>query len=145
MNFRQRYHLLLTLLTLLPALSSVASAQTVLSPNGPCDGAVLNRRVLIPSQPAYPQKARRAKAEGNVIIRVHVNEEGRVYEASACVGHRLLRRAAEDAAYRTRLSPTLLSGQPLKVTGVLVYGFKLDEGRAFLYPASPPGRALENR
>ncbi len=92
-----------------------------------CTGGVLNSRVIAEVKPAYPTAAKRARAEGNVIVRVRIDEEGRVYDAVACVGHRLLRRATEDASYRTRLSPTLLSGEAVKVAGVLVYVFRRGE------------------
>jgi hypothetical protein len=38
----------------------------------------------------------------------------------------MLRAAAEQAAMRARFSPTLLSGQPVRVAGTLVYNFVLD-------------------
>jgi len=38
-------------------------------------------------------------------------------------GHPLLRGAAEQAARGARFSPTLLSGQPVKVSGVITYNF----------------------
>jgi len=45
---------------------------------------------------------------------------------SAVSGHPLLREAAVEAAKHARLKPTLLSGKPVKVTGTLVYNFKLE-------------------
>jgi len=38
-------------------------------------------------------------------------------------GHPLLQNAAERAARSARFSPTLLGGQPVKVSGVIVYNF----------------------
>ena len=37
----------------------------------------------------------------------------------------LLQAAAEEAARRAKFSPTLLSGQPVKVTGVVTVNFNL--------------------
>jgi hypothetical protein len=107
------------------------------SANAPCEGGILNSRVVFEVEPEYSTEAKKAKAEGTVIIRVRVDEEGKTYEAIACSGHSLLRQLTADAAYRTRLSPTLLSGKPVKVAGVLVYVFKLDEDTGTLYRGSP--------
>jgi protein TonB len=40
-------------------------------------------------------------------------------------GHPLLRQAALEAAQQWKFRPTLLSGAPIKVTGVLIFNFKL--------------------
>ena len=60
-----------------------------------------------------------------VVVQVTVDEEGKVISASAVSGHPLLRQAAVQAAYQARFSPTLLSGQPVKVTGTITYNFNL--------------------
>jgi protein TonB len=60
-----------------------------------------------------------------VTVQITVDEGGRVVSASAVSGHPLLRAAAEGAARQARFSPTLLSGQPVKVTGVITYNFVL--------------------
>jgi TonB family protein len=59
-------------------------------------------------------------------VKVTVDEQGRVVEASAVSGHALLRDAAVAAARRASLTPTLLSDKPVKVTGTLTYNFSLD-------------------
>ena len=136
MSLRRQYHRLLIVPLLVAGSTLAISTQRVkreARPVAPCEGGILNSKVLMVSKPAYPQRAKRAKAEGKVVVRVRIDEEGKVYEAIACVGHSLLRRAAEDAAYRTRFSPTVLSGKAVKVAGVLVYVFKLDEEGGALY------------
>jgi outer membrane biosynthesis protein TonB len=72
------------------------------------------------------------RLEGTVVIRVNVNESGDVYEATRCLGPDLLQKAAIAAAYKTRLSPTVLQGVPVKVSGLLLYLFKLKEKSARL-------------
>jgi hypothetical protein len=64
---------------------------------------------------------------------VRIDEEGNVFEAVACAGHPELRQSATDAACRTRLSPTMLSGKPVKVSGILVYVFRLNKETGSLY------------
>lgn len=76
-------------------------------------------------RPPYPAPARAVRAEGAVSVQVLIDEEGKVVSATAVSGHPLLRRAAVEAAQRSRFTPTLLSNQPIKVTGVIVYDFKV--------------------
>jgi len=56
-------------------------------------------------------------------VQVTIDENGNVISASAVSGHPLLRQAAEQAARQAVFKPTLLSDQPVKVTGVIVYNF----------------------
>jgi TonB family protein len=88
-------------------------------------GGVLNGKTISKPQPAYPAIAKAAHASGMVTIQVTVDESGNVVEASAVSGHPLLRAAAVEAARQAKFSPTLLSGKPVKVTGVLIYNFVL--------------------
>jgi TonB family protein len=99
----------------------------------PCDGAVLNSFVLAQVKPAYPAEAKRAKAEGNVVVRVRIDEHGNVFEALPCTGNSLLSQSAADAAYQTKFKPTLVSGKAVRVAGVLVYEFRFGEDTGTLY------------
>lgn len=86
-------------------------------------GGVVNSKATSLVKPAYPAAARAVRASGAVNVQVTISETGSVISASAVSGHPLLRGAAEAAARSSRFSPTLLSGQPVKVTGVIVYNF----------------------
>jgi TonB family protein len=88
-------------------------------------GGVLNGKAISKPQPAYPQIAMAARAQGTVVVQILVDESGRVISASAVSGHPLLQQAAVTAARQARFSPTLLSGQPVKVSGVITYNFVL--------------------
>ena len=88
-------------------------------------GGVLNGKAISKPQPAYPPIAKAARAQGTVSVQVLIDESGRVVSASAVSGHPLLQAASVQAARRARFSPTLLSGQPVKVSGVITYNFKL--------------------
>ena len=91
---------------------------------GFADGAsVLNSRANELPLPAYPPAALAVKAGGSVNVRVLIDEQGTVISASAVSGHPLLRTAAEAAAKKAKFAPTRLSGQPVKVSGILVYNF----------------------
>jgi protein TonB len=89
-------------------------------------GGVLNGKAISKPQPAYPPVAKAVHASGAVTVQVTVDESGNVVEASAVSGHPLLRQAAVAAARQAKFSPTLLSGKPVKVTGVLTYNFVLE-------------------
>ncbi len=86
-------------------------------------GGVLNGKATSLPKPPYPAAARAVRASGAVNVQVTISESGSVVSASAVSGHPLLRQAAEQAARGARFAPTLLSGQPVSVTGVIVYNF----------------------
>lgn len=73
--------------------------------------------------PPYPPAARAMGVEGPVSVQVMIDEEGNVISAKAVSGHPMLRKASETAASAAKFGPTLLSGIPVKVTGVIVYNF----------------------
>jgi protein TonB len=92
-------------------------------PRAPISGGVLNGKAISLPKPAYPPIARAAHAAGTVVVQVLIDENGNVVSAHAVSGHPLLQAAAVGAAKSARFSPTKLSGQPVKVTGVIQYNF----------------------
>ena len=70
-----------------------------------------------------PQPDVGGDATGVVIVQVLVDEQGSVVEAKAVSGPQNLQAAAVNAARLARFSPTLLMGEPVKVTGTLSYNF----------------------
>jgi periplasmic protein TonB len=86
-------------------------------------GGVLNGKATSLPKPPYPPAARAVRAAGAVSVQVLIDESGNVVSASAVSGHPLLRAAAVQAARSARFSPTQLSGQPVKVSGVITYNF----------------------
>ncbi len=89
----------------------------------PISGGVLNGKAISLPKPPYPAIAKAARASGTVTVQVTIDESGKVISAKAVGGHPLLQQAAVQAAYGARFSPTQLSGQPVKVTGVITYNF----------------------
>jgi protein TonB len=75
--------------------------------------------------PQYPETAKRMRIAGTVSVDVVIDENGKVISAEASNGPVTLREAATLAAQRARFSPTKLSGQPVKVSGVINYKFAL--------------------
>lgn len=88
-------------------------------------GGVLNSKATSKPEPPYPALAKAARASGAVIVKVTVDETGKVISADAVAGHPLLRPAAVAAAREAKFTPTLLSGKPVRVTGLLTYNFVL--------------------
>lgn len=86
-------------------------------------GGVLNGKASSLPQPVYPPAAREVGASGAVSVQVLINETGDVVSASAVSGHQLLRAAAVEAARAAKFPVTRLSGQAVKVSGVITYNF----------------------
>lgn len=95
------------------------------APRAPVSRGVLNGAALSLPPPVYPDSARRARVEGAVDVEVVIDENGKVLSANVLSGPAALRDSAVQAALRARFTPTKLSGQPVKVTGKIVYNFKL--------------------
>ena len=88
-------------------------------------GGVLNGKAVSKPLPLYPAEARAAGVRGTVVVKIVVDEGGGVESAAAESGPFMLRESAEEAARQARFSPTLLSGQPVRVSGVVTYNFGL--------------------
>ncbi|HLL76974.1 MAG TPA: energy transducer TonB [Pyrinomonadaceae bacterium] len=86
-------------------------------------GGGLNSKAISKPNPKYPAEAMAAQVSGMVVVQITVDECGDVEKAEVASGHPLLREAALDAAYKARFSPTRLSGEPVKVKGVISYDF----------------------
>jgi len=86
---------------------------------------VINGNATFLPKPIYPEFAKRAGVQGSVSVQVLVDLDGKVVSAKAVNGHPLLVLEAQRAALRARFSPTLLSDQPVKVSGVITYNFVL--------------------
>mgnify|MGYP003288781362 CR=1 FL=1 len=85
---------------------------------------ILNGKAIDLPKPEYPREARGPRLTGVVVIRVEIDEKGKVLTAKdICQGPPFLTEASINSALKARFSPTLLSGQPIKVTGVIQYNF----------------------
>lgn len=93
------------------------------TPRAPISGGVLNGKAVRLVTPSYPAIARSAHAAGAVNVQVLIDENGNVVSAHAVSGHPLLQAAAVAAARASKFTPTKLSGQPVKVNGVIIYNF----------------------
>jgi periplasmic protein TonB len=86
---------------------------------GPIAGGVLNGKAIYLPTPEVPT----GEATGVVLVSILVDEQGSVVEARALSGPAHLQNAAVAAARLARFSPTLLMGEPVRVSGTLSYNF----------------------
>jgi TonB family protein len=86
---------------------------------GPINGGMLNGKAIYLPQPEVTA----GEANGVVLVQVLVDEQGTVIEAKAVSGPQHLQTAAVNAARLARFSPTLLAGEPVKITGTISYNF----------------------
>ena len=89
----------------------------------PISAGVLNGKAISLPRPDYPADAKAAGAEGVVVVQVTIDEQGSVTEARAVSGPKMLQEVSVKAALQAKFLPTLLQGEPVKVTGVIVYNF----------------------
>jgi TonB family protein len=111
-----------------PANSQAATAPS--GSNGAADGKPLEVGSLLPIAaqkvaPSYPATARLARVTGKVTVFLMLDEKGAVATIERTDGPQLLRRAAEDAARRWKFRPTLINGQPVRVSGFINFNFAL--------------------
>jgi hypothetical protein len=86
---------------------------------GPINGGMLNGKAIYLPLPEVPP----GDASGVVLVAIVVDEQGSVIEARAVSGPQHLHAAAVSAARLARFSPTLLMGEPVRVSGTLSYSF----------------------
>lgn len=108
-----------------PPPPAVPKATPKPKPPSVVSGGVLNGKAISKPTPAYPAIAKAARQQGTVSVQILVDESGKVVSATAINGPPLLRQAAVQGAFQTRFSPTLLSGQAVKVSGTITFNFTL--------------------
>ena len=96
-----------------------------LMPARTISAGILNGKAISKPMPEYPAIAKAARASGTVVVRIVVDESGRVSEAEAESGHPLLYQPSVAAVRQWRFKPTLLSGQPVRVSGTATVNFVL--------------------
>jgi protein TonB len=80
---------------------------------------MLNSKAIYLPLPEVPA----SEANGVVLVQVMVDESGAVIDARAVSGPQHLHAAAVSAARLARFTPTLLMGEPVRVSGTLSYNF----------------------
>jgi TonB family protein len=94
-------------------------------PRASARSTIVNGKAISLPQPAYPQNARDAGAEGSITVYVTIDDQGNVIEAHAVGGHPFLQDAAVAAAKQAKFEPAQVDGQPTLVTASITYRFTL--------------------
>jgi TonB family protein len=100
-----------------------ATGNAFVDSTSPLAGPVINGKAISLPKPEYPGGFNNDKPRGTVEVEVLVGEDGSVLIAGATGGDPRLQKPARKAACKARFSPTLLSGQPVKVSGRITYNF----------------------
>lgn len=94
-------------------------------PLGPVEVTATSLQILKQVEPVYPPVARAAHIQGNVVLRMLVDERGLPIHAEVVEGPALLRAEALRAAQQWEFSPARVSGQAVKATFLLTLKFRL--------------------
>ncbi|MEK7408924.1 MAG: TonB family protein [Acidobacteriota bacterium] len=90
-------------------------------------GAVQEAKLIRRRTPVYPPLARQARLQGVVRVDAIIGADGRVESVEAVTGPPLLRQAALDAVRQWLYEPSLLNGQPVKVSTQIDVRFTLGQ------------------
>ncbi len=83
----------------------------------------LNARATVRTEAHYPQEARDAGIEGEVVVSVLIDESGLPLSVGAVSGHPLLREWATRAALQWEFEPVTEAGVPVMASGYLTFKF----------------------
>ena len=105
------------------------ASQTTVADSGPIrvTSSVLQGKAIERRKPIYPKLAQQIRLQDEVSVEVMISPEGRVESARVVSGHPMFAQVSQEAALGWRFQPTLLNKVPVRVTGVIVFVFKLSE------------------
>jgi len=75
--------------------------------------------------PEYPPDALKRRIQGQVVLRVNIDKEGKVFRIEPVSGHELLIPAAMDAVRQWRYKPYLLNNQAVELDTEVLINFTL--------------------
>ena len=85
-------------------------------------GLLINKR-LQSETPRYPEERMFPRVSGLVIMKLKVDEQGKVVSATRLCGHHTLASAFEKTLLKTTYAPTLIAGKPTKVSAIAMHQF----------------------
>jgi TonB family protein len=93
---------------------------------------IINGKAIALGRPTYPDMARIQGISGTVWVLVDIDETGKVISANdMCQGPPYLSESAVKAAYQSRFTPTIVSGVPVKVRGLITFNFVNQTARPY--------------
>jgi TonB family protein len=103
-----------------PPQPKIATPQRVRISSGVSTGLLIKK-----VQPQYPEDAKQARIQGQVVLQAEIDKNGDVEELTLVSGHPMLAPAAIEAVKQWKYKPYLLNGQPVKVETQVVVVFQL--------------------
>jgi TonB family protein len=91
----------------------------------PVDADEMQKLIERSVAPIYPEVARQAGVEGDVVLRVYVSSSGRVTDLKVLDGPPILARAAVEAVQQWQYQAPRMNGRPANVVTTLVVSFRL--------------------
>ncbi len=116
----------------------VTDAPLVVDPPSMPAGMPIPRRIRVSSEvaqgmlvkkvnPDYPPEAKHVHVQGTVLLKVNIDEDGKVATVELISGHPLLAPAAVDAVKQWKYKPYLLNNVPVEVETNVEVNFSLME------------------
>lgn len=103
-----------------------APTTAVRGPSMPMISTLDEGRITRKVQPVYPESARKAGIQGEVLLEGVISQSGRMENVRAISGHPWLATAAKDAVVQWRFRPYVLNGKPIDVLTRVTVDFKLN-------------------
>ena len=98
----------------------VATPQKLRVSQGVAEGNLLRK-----IEPQYPQMAKVAHIQGDVILAATISKNGTIENLHQISGHPILVQAAMEAVKQWRYKPYLLNGEPVEVETTIKVSFKM--------------------
>lgn len=89
---------------------------------------VVSGLLIKKTKPRYPDEARRAGIQGQVVLHAVISKEGNVDSLTLVSGDPTLASAAIDAVKKWKYKPYLLDGEPVSVNTEIIVNFFLSAG-----------------
>lgn len=102
------------------AVPKVATPQRVRVSQGVATGLLIKK-----VQPNYPQLAKQARIQGQVVLTAEISKDGTIQNLQLVSGHPMLAPAAIEAVKQWRYKPYLLNGEPVAVETQVIVNFSL--------------------
>jgi len=106
--------------------SQVEATQVEAPKHVQLDRKLLEDRVINQVQPTYPPIAKAAHIQGDVLLHVVIDKEGRVAQLRAVSGHPILIQAAMDAVKQWSYKPYEVRGEAVGVESTVRVEFRID-------------------
>lgn len=89
------------------------------------DAKLVEEKLINRVEPQYPQMARIAHIQGDVIFDVLIDKQGHISNIRAVQGHPILIQSGMDAVKQWAYQPFLLNGEPVEVEATVAVKFRL--------------------